>query len=698
MAVQTSRSSNDASTRQQSIVEILWQRKQLVVLVFVVCVVSAAVMLKITDPRVPVISRVEVSRSLPRNADPNTVDLPTFLNTQAELIKSATVLGSAMGAPGMDNMVLLANSENPINTLKEKLDVRPLPQSSVIVIKLTAPRANIDEATQIVDAVEEAYLSHIKDQKSRNPVSDTYSTISRDRQRLDEQRSDAKKLLLTLQAETGNLFNNGADSATTLAINKLRQLSESLTAAQLNNAKIKSDLEDALKSVGMTPDKIDQAKLASATIVSPESLPVLKNNLAALNQQLIEAKRQFVPSHPAVRQIQSQIKDLQLAQAATLVTVAESAQRQEKDSRALYAEQEKVTQNINAKAAELAMLTDRVKMLDQQLAGLDTKLQQMTVSDSVGIEAKELDDAYPDYPNATPETKKTLALAAVIGLALGMLAALVREWVSPSLGAVHRIADTVGVPLIGTLPRVTGFAPAQLAKLSFDTADSEAAEAFRSVRTSLLFGADHCQTIAITSPATGDGKTTLACNLAILLAQSGKRVALIDADFRQPSLHGIFGLDNPVGLSGVLNGDDVESAVRRTPVEHLDVLTSGPASGEVSQQLNSPRFNELLRQLKGRYDHILFDTAGVVGSNDARVIAAGCDTTLLVMRDERTTRFAATTARDALLSVGAMLMGIVLNDAAKTGPSYPNSRGGRGDGASAMGMIPGAGSRERVRW
>jgi capsular exopolysaccharide synthesis family protein len=275
---------------------------------------------------------------------------------------------------------------------------------------------------------------------------------------------------------------------------------------------------------------------------------------------------------------------------------------------------------------------------------------------------------------------------------------LVREWVSPSLGAVHRIADTVGVPLLGTLARVTGFAPAQLAKVSFDTADSEAAEAFRSVRTSLLFGADHCQTIAITSPATGDGKTTLACNLAILLAQSGKRVALIDADFRQPSLHGIFGLDNPVGLSGVLNGDDLESAVRRTPVEHLDVLTSGPSSGEVSQQLNSPRFNDLLRQLKGRYDHILFDTAGVVGSNDARVIAAGCDTTLLVMRDERTTRFAATTARDALLSVGAMLMGIVLNDAAKTGPSYPNSRGGRGDQSAAMGMIPGAGSRERARW
>ncbi|MDB5324885.1 MAG: capsular exopolysaccharide family [Phycisphaerales bacterium] len=694
MAVQSNRSNTDAATRQQSIVEILWHRKQLVAIVFLLCLVSAAVLLKLTKKRVPVLSRLEVTRTLAANTDPNTVDLPTFLNTQAELIRSATVLSSAMGAPGMDSLTLLADSENPINTLKDKLDVRPIPQSSVIVVRLTS--TNVDEATQIVDAVDKAYLGYVEDQKKRNAAADYYTKVSQDRARLDEQRSDAKKLLLTLQAETGALFGPG-DSSTNMAVQKLRQLSESLTTAQLANVQYKSELEDALKTVGMTPDKIDQAKLASATVVSPESLPVLKNNLAGLSQQLIEAKRQFVPSHPAVRQVQAQIKDLQLAQAATLVTVSQSATRKEQEARQLYAEQEKVTQNINAKAAELAVLTDRVKGLDTQLSRLDGTLQKLTVVESVGIDAKVIDDPDADYASQTPDTKKTLGLAALIGLALGMLAGLTREWISPSLGAVHRIADTVGVPLLGTLPRVPGYTPSELAKLSFDAADTDAAEAFRSVRTSLLFGADQCQTIAITSPATGDGKTTLASNLAILLAQSGKRVALIDADFRQPSLHTIFGLDNPVGLSGVLNGDDIDTATRRTAIEHLDILTAGPASGEVSQQLNSPRFNEILRELKGRYDHILFDTSGVVGSNDARVIAAGCDTTLLVMRDERTTRFAATTARDALLSVGAMLMGIVLNDAAKTGPSYPNSVGGRDKGAGGT-LIPGSGSRERARW
>jgi len=167
VAVQSNRSNTDAATRQQSIVEILWHRKQLVAIVFLLCVVSAAVLLKLTRPRVPVQSRLEVSRTVAANTDPNTVDLPTFLNTQAELIRSATVLSSAMGAPGMDGLSILADSENPINTLKDKLDVRPIPQSSVLIVRLTS--SNVDEATQIVDAVDKAYLGYVEDQKKNAP-------------------------------------------------------------------------------------------------------------------------------------------------------------------------------------------------------------------------------------------------------------------------------------------------------------------------------------------------------------------------------------------------------------------------------------------------------------------------------------------------------------------------------------------------
>lgn len=681
--------------RRESIAETLWWRKQLVLLIFGLCVVSAAVLLKITPKRQWSFARVSVTRPIPKNADPVAADVGRFLNTQCELIRSANVLNLALGGPEMDDLVatVCGPSDNPTRLLADRLDVTPQANADVITVRLmsTSPK----EAEQVVDAVVDSYKAHVGEQRRNTDAISDYDKIRIARDKLDAERTDANKLLLALKAETA-AYLTPEDLKGNLAFQKLRTLSEAATAAQLENAKLQAEFEEALKVVGMKPDAVNQEKLESATVVSVEGLVILKDNLAKMSQQLIEAKRQYVPSHPAVRAVQAQIKEMQLSRAATLQVVSQAAAKADANSRKLVAEQETITRNIDKKAAELASLTDRVKSLDSQIALNDGKLQQLTVTESVGITVTKLDEARTDYERAEPNSKKTLGFAALIGLALGMLVAVVREWISPALGSAKRISDTVGVPLLGTLPRVSGHSQTQLAQISYEAADTEAAEAYRSVRTSLLFGAEHCQTIAITSPATGDGKSTLSCNLAILLAQSGKRVCLIDADFRQPALHEIFGLMNATGLSGVLGGEDLESATQRTPVEHLDVLTCGPTSSEVSQQLNSPRFTDVLRQLKGRYDHVLFDTAGVVGSNDARVIAAGCDTTLLVVRDERTTRFAATTARDALLSVGAMLMGIVLNDATRNGPAYPNSIGGGGrEKTSSLTSAPGSRARAR---
>ncbi|MHC4168648.1 MAG: polysaccharide biosynthesis tyrosine autokinase [Planctomycetota bacterium] len=194
---------------------------------------------------------------------------------------------------------------------------------------------------------------------------------------------------------------------------------------------------------------------------------------------------------------------------------------------------------------------------------------------------------------------------------------------------------------------------------------SVVAEAYRTIRTAVFFGApkEDAKVIHITSPAAGDGKSTLASNLAITMAQAGQRTLLIDADFRKPVQHKIFELDDERGLSSVLAGrDSIEQAVQPGVIGGLDVMACGPEVPNPSELLNSDAFNETLKRLTERYDRVVIDSPPVGPVADAQILAAGCDITLLVLRAEKSTRRQAQHARDSLLSVGGRLLGAVVND------------------------------------
>jgi len=161
------------------------------------------------------------------------------------------------------------------------------------------------------------------------------------------------------------------------------------------------------------------------------------------------------------------------------------------------------------------------------------------------------------------------------------------------------------------------------------------AEACRMIRTAIHFGSakDRRRTLLITSAASGEGKSTLASNLAITVAQAGKRVLLIDSDLRLPTQHKIFGVDNDRGLSTLLQGQiTLDEAIESTEIDGLELLPSGPQVHNPAEMLNSPVFTELLDTLFDRYDQIILDSAPVVGIVDSRIVAAACDVSILVLR------------------------------------------------------------------
>ena len=159
----------------------------------------------------------------------------------------------------------------------------------------------------------------------------------------------------------------------------------------------------------------------------------------------------------------------------------------------------------------------------------------------------------------------------------------------------------------------------------------------------------------------------MTSNLAIAMAQSGQKTIIIDADFRKPMQHNIFQVNHQdIGLSSILAGMvSTQDAIKQTEIENLDLLTCGPKVPNPSEMLNSESFSKLLEYLSEIYDRIIIDSPPVMPVTDAQIIAAICDITLLVLRAEKSTRKISLQARDGLLSVGAHLLGAVVNDVSK---------------------------------
>jgi polysaccharide biosynthesis transport protein len=204
-----------------------------------------------------------------------------------------------------------------------------------------------------------------------------------------------------------------------------------------------------------------------------------------------------------------------------------------------------------------------------------------------------------------------------------------------------------------------------LSLITYERPKSEAAEAYRALRTSILlssFGAPP-KVILVTSAMPQEGKTTISANSALVLAQRGSRVLLVDADLRRPGVHRLFGLTPREGLSSVISGSGkIENAILPCPeVPSLSILPAGPVPPQPTELLGSAVMRDLIAHWRTEFDHIIIDTPPCLAVTDAVLLSPEVDRVILVARSGQTTRPALRRACDLLLQVNARVMGIVLN-------------------------------------
>ncbi|MCI2253116.1 CpsD/CapB family tyrosine-protein kinase [Domibacillus sp. PGB-M46] len=194
---------------------------------------------------------------------------------------------------------------------------------------------------------------------------------------------------------------------------------------------------------------------------------------------------------------------------------------------------------------------------------------------------------------------------------------------------------------------------------------SPISEQYRTIRTNILFSSvdETLRTMLVTSTSPGEGKSTTVANLAVVFANQGKKVLIIDADMRKPTMHYTFGLQNTVGLTNVLtNQATLQEACVQTNVENLSALPSGPIPPNPAELLGSFAMKEFLAKAQENFDYIFFDTPPVLAVTDAQVLANQCDGTVLVINSGKTEVEGAQKAKDLLQSAKAKLLGVVLNN------------------------------------
>ncbi|HEY0457332.1 MAG TPA: polysaccharide biosynthesis tyrosine autokinase [Verrucomicrobiae bacterium] len=271
---------------------------------------------------------------------------------------------------------------------------------------------------------------------------------------------------------------------------------------------------------------------------------------------------------------------------------------------------------------------------------------------------KVIDRAEPGMRPVKPNKILNIALGVIFGLAIGVGLAFFIEYLDTSVKTIDDVERALQAPVMGVIPQNVG-------SLIDEGPDSPHAEAYRVLRTNILFSQKDpsFNTITVVSAGAGEGKSTTSFNLATIFAQNGQRVLIVDSDLRRPSLHKILKVTNSIGLTNyLLKQNSLEEVIQTTSLQTLDFLPSGKLPSSSMGVLSSVQMKDLIRELKRRYDWIFFDSPPIMGVSDASILASEVDMVLQVIQYRRYPQPMTIRAKQMIEKVGGNLLGIVLNN------------------------------------
>ncbi len=490
----------------------------------------------------------------------------------------------------------------------------------------------------------------------------------------------------------------GIDEKQNITTAKLDELNKALTTAESE----RMDRESVYRLVqaGDTDTIASAATVLDAAGAGSTSqsslLEALRTREADLKIQAAELNTQFGPSYPKLAQINNQLKEIDAQLLAETKKVGGkikgqymAALQRENMLHDALEKQKQEANKLNESAIEYSLLKRDLDTNRQLYEGLLEKLKEAGVS--AGLRSNNfriVDVARVPTGPVEPNIPRNLSFAFMLGLTSGVGLAFLLEGLDNTVRTTEQAQMISGLPPLGMIPlgSRTTREGANSKRLVIATSkeavelitqvrpQSQMAESYRALRTSLLLsnlGAPP-KVIMVTSALPQEGKTTTSINCAVVLAQKGIRVLLIDADLRRPSIHKTLGMGPRSGLSNVLTGSStLEQAITRSPIlPNLNILPAGTPPPNPAELLASSNMRDVLEELRGQYDHIVVDTPPTLSVTDAVVLSPRADAIVLVIRSGQTTKQALRRSRDILTQVNAKVSGVLLNAVDLSSPDY----------------------------
>jgi len=569
-----------------------------------------------------------------------------------ETEKTATV----SGLPEADTPT---RAELLARQLAEGIEVTPVKESHIADISFESP--NPQFSTLVANTVVAAYIEEVLEMK----MDSTRRTLEWMSKKAEEEQAKLEQAENTLQGYMKANDIVTLENRIAVIPQKLSELGTQLIQAEAKRKELEA-MHNKIASLGTNSDATETIPV----IGEDTAMLTLRSQILQAEQKIREMSNKYGEKHPVMIKARGDLEVLTKKKEQEINRIIQTVKNdyelaliRENGLRAQLEQTKNEAVNLNDKFVQYGVFKRDIETNRQMYDALLMKMKEQSITEQTNlVNLWVVEKAAVPSEAASPRKKVNLLLGLVVGLFGGIGLAFFVEYLDDSIKTPEETEAILKTPVLGVVSDWQNKDRA-IETVVHDDPHSAFAEAFKALRTSVLLSSagQPPKLIVVTSSIPGEGKTTTSLNLALSMAQSGKRVLLIDGDMRKPRIHELLGMDNSKGLSTFLAGASRGEILQKGPLPNMAVIPAGPIPPNPSELLTAEGLPGLLETLKAKFDFILCDSPPLLSVTDALMLSRMFQGTIVVVRPQRTTYGIATKALKSLANIQAPVLGVFIN-------------------------------------